>query len=350
MKRLFITSIFRDRTRPLQTLSFIAALVACLSFSTHSPLSYLKESLGNKGCDLKSSPYLSLTACNITDVNLQVNCNNNGTTNNYLDDTYTASVTVEYEDKPASGTLDLTGSGTASVPVSQIGPNSHTFTLAPVSAGIVPVQLSFTATFSLEPACTGSVTETNNNTQQCSVCPVAGAHGQEYPDCWPPEGTGLPACENSLKYAPDPKHPELTPIKYVRTVVHVFQKEDPNDPDNFTVEHLDVIKSFFDGTGGINDFLGNLCPAPDDSSPDISDARFRLINTGTLDYDVFFHQDNRGWGTSIYSVPNCPPLVGNAVATLTNAVRAAHTKIWDWKRWKPSMLRAGPMEQGGPQA
>jgi len=255
---------------------------------------------------LKSSPYLSLTACNITDVNLQVNCNNNGTTNNYLDDTYTASVTVEYEDKPASGTLDLTGSGTASVPVSQIGPNSHTFTLAPVSAGIVPVQLSFTATFSLEPACTGSVTETNNNTQQCSVCPVSGAHGQEYPDCWPPEGTGLPACENSLKYAPDPEHPELTPIKYVRTVVHVFQKEDPNDPDNFTVEHLDVIKSFFDGTGGINDFLGNLCPAPDDSSPDISDARFRLINTGTLDYDVFFHQDNRGWGTSIYSVPNCP--------------------------------------------
>jgi Secretion system C-terminal sorting domain len=287
-------------------LFFMGAFIASLSFSVHHPFSCLKELTEEKSCYTTNPIPLAVTACTITDVKLQVSCDNNGTTNNYLDDTYTAKVTVEYENKPTTGTLDLTGSGTASISVNQIGPNSHTFTLPPVSAGIVPVQLSFTATFSSEPACTGSVTETNNNTQQCSVCPVAGAHGLDYPDCWPPEGTNLPACESSLKYAPDPEHPELTPVKYVRTVVHVFQKEDPSDPDNFTEDHLDVIKSFFDGAGGINDFLGNLCPAPDDSSPDISDARFRLVNTGTLNYDVFFHPDNRGWGTSYYSVPNCP--------------------------------------------
>lgn len=227
------------------------------------------------------------------------------------DDTYTAKVKVDYNNPPSSGSLSLSGDATASVPVLQLSPSggTHIFNVT-MRANGTPIRLK--AFYSIAPDCMLSVEDAGQNGQdaplQCTDLCLGPPYstGQTYPPCWPDElATG--DCEKTINYAPDPDHPELTPIKYIKTIIHVFQKEDPNDPGNFTEAHLSDIKSFFDGQGGINDFYSHLCPASDDGSPDYTDARIRFLNTGTLNYDVFFHQNNNGWGTSFstYEAP-CP--------------------------------------------
>ncbi|HKK78590.1 MAG TPA: hypothetical protein VJ933_03130, partial [Phaeodactylibacter sp.] len=64
-----------------------------------------------------------------------------------------------------------------------------------------------------------------------------------------------------------------------------------------TEAHIDIIRSWFRDSLGANYILGNLCDDPTDSSPHMTDSRMRLLNTGTIGVDVFFHPDNKGWGT-----------------------------------------------------
>ncbi|MGH1387796.1 DUF7507 domain-containing protein, partial [Kordia sp.] len=95
--------------------------------------------------------------CTISDISLSniSSCNNNGTPNNPSDDFFTADVTVDYAIPPASGTLDVTGDGTASVAVSSLGSaTSHTFTnvTLPADGGAI----NLTATFSADTGCTYS--------------------------------------------------------------------------------------------------------------------------------------------------------------------------------------------------
>lgn len=95
-------------------------------------------------------------------------CNDNGTPTS-ADDTFTADVTVTFTDAPASGTLDLSGDGTASVAVGSLGMGTHTFTGVTMSAD--GGAISLTAAFSADAACT----LTNNNAgtapAACSITP-----------------------------------------------------------------------------------------------------------------------------------------------------------------------------------
>ena len=98
----------------------------------------------------------SCTVSSITVSNISA-CNNNGTPSNSNDDTFTANVTVNFSAPPATGTLNLSGDGTASVAVGSIGTTSYTFTSVTMSADGTPIAL--TANFSASPTCT----LTNNN-------------------------------------------------------------------------------------------------------------------------------------------------------------------------------------------
>jgi len=125
------------------------------------------------GVAWRYAPILNVScgaACSIASIavsNISA-CNNNGTPANSGDDTFTANVTVTYAAPPASGTLNLSGDGTASVAVGSIGATSYTFTGVSMSADGTPIAL--TATFSADPVCT----LTNNNAGSAPVsCSVA---------------------------------------------------------------------------------------------------------------------------------------------------------------------------------
>lgn len=110
-------------------------------------------------------------------------CNNNGTPSNSNDDTFTANVTVEFTAPPASGTLNLSGDGTASVAVGLIGTTSYTFTGVTMSADGTPIVL--TASFSADPTC--SLTNNNAGTAPAScsmpICAVNSISAANFSVC-----------------------------------------------------------------------------------------------------------------------------------------------------------------------
>lgn len=95
-------------------------------------------------------------------------CNNQGT-QTPSDDTFTGNVTVTFSTPPTTGTLNLTGDGTASVAVGALGATSHTFTGVTMSADGTPINL--TATFSATPTCTLSNSNAGTAPASCSVAP-----------------------------------------------------------------------------------------------------------------------------------------------------------------------------------
>ncbi|WP_299126397.1 hypothetical protein, partial [uncultured Winogradskyella sp.] len=105
--------------------------------------------------------------CNITAItssNIDA-CNDNGTPTNLFDDTFTADITVTFVATPGSGTLDLTGDGTASV--SAVGLTSpHTFinVVLPANGNAI----SLTATFSAENICPFEDTNVFTAPAECS--------------------------------------------------------------------------------------------------------------------------------------------------------------------------------------
>lgn len=112
--------------------------------------------------------YNCSSACNISEIttsNLSP-CDNNGTNGDPSDDFFTADVTVTFQNATLTGTLDLTGDGTASISVAGLT-SPHTFVgvVLPADGGAI----NLTATFSDDGACT--LTESNAGTapDSCSV-------------------------------------------------------------------------------------------------------------------------------------------------------------------------------------
>ncbi len=101
-------------------------------------------------------------------------CNNQGTPGQG-DDTFTANVTVTFANAPTTGTLNITGDGTASVAVGSLGAGTYTFTGVTMSADGTPINL--TATFSATPACTLNNTNAGTAPASCSVVPVCSVNG-----------------------------------------------------------------------------------------------------------------------------------------------------------------------------
>ena len=118
------------------------------------------------------SAVANCTITNIISSNISA-CDNNGTTNIVSDDTYTADVIVTYTNPPATGTLNLTGDGTASVAVGSIGATSHTFIGVTMTADGTPI--AFTAAFSADAGCIFSKGNTGQAPNQCSVAAPPGA-------------------------------------------------------------------------------------------------------------------------------------------------------------------------------
>ncbi|MBK8566432.1 MAG: T9SS type A sorting domain-containing protein [Saprospiraceae bacterium] len=167
--------------------------------------------------------------------------------------------------------------------------------------------------------CTQTFTFTEErHVRPCSVCLAdSGNFDIERPDCFPNE-TPTDPCDDVLNYAPDPSYLELTPIRYVKVMLHIFQVAPPSDPNqpyhgpqHFTSQHVPLIKSWIDGVEGTNQgIFANLCPAnTNTSSPYISDSRIRfLLEYGEEGKDIFFHANTDHWGNSL---AGCDTFGGN---------------------------------------
>ena len=112
----------------------------------------------------------SYSQCSITDIssNNESICNDNGTSTVTTDDTFTADITVIFSDAPTTGTLDLTGDGTASVSVSGLT-SPHTFVGVTLPAN--GSDISLTATFSDDVACTFTNNTVTTAPSNCSTDP-----------------------------------------------------------------------------------------------------------------------------------------------------------------------------------
>ena len=116
------------------------------------------------------------TACDISEIettNISP-CNDNGTPTDGSDDFFTADVTVSFVNPPATGTLDLTGDGTASVSTSGLT-TSHTFVGVVFAADGGTIEL--TAEFSDSADCDY---EENNAGTAPTPCVTAGVNDNEF--------------------------------------------------------------------------------------------------------------------------------------------------------------------------
>jgi hypothetical protein len=126
-------------------------------------------------------------------------------------------------------------------------------------------------------------------------------------NCWPKD---LPPCQGTLDYAPDAAAPELTPIKYIKFVLHVFQTPDESvmfAPGNFSNSERDIefMRSWFHHPQkGFNAILANICaPMPQVDtfrSPHIGDSRVRFLFDGVEGEDLFFYKNHSLWGGGYY--------------------------------------------------
>ena len=137
--------------------SFSAAPNCALSFTNNNTI----------------QPCSATAQCNISNATITnaSTCNNNGTPTVTTDDYYTANITITFANKPATGTLNLSGTGIVnsplpSVAVSSLIGSSYTFTGVRFRAN--GAASTFTASFSANTACMLNV---NNNTivQPCST-------------------------------------------------------------------------------------------------------------------------------------------------------------------------------------
>ncbi|MEH6763761.1 T9SS type A sorting domain-containing protein [Aequorivita antarctica] len=105
-------------------------------------------------------------ACDITAINTTniSPCNDNGTPSDGSDDFFTADVTITFVNPPATGSLDLSGDGTASVPVGGLT-SPHTFVGVQMPSDGGPINI--TATFSADGACNLNVPNAGTAPDPC---------------------------------------------------------------------------------------------------------------------------------------------------------------------------------------
>ena len=134
------------------------------TFSANGACTFTNNNAGTAPASC-SVPLCAITA--ISTANLSA-CNDNGTPGTPADDFFTADVTVTFANAPGTGTLNLTGDGTANVAVGGLGSTtSHTFTGVQMSADGTPINL--TATFSANTACTFTNANAGTAPVSCSV-------------------------------------------------------------------------------------------------------------------------------------------------------------------------------------
>lgn len=109
--------------------------------------------------------------------------------------------------------------------------------------------------------------------------------------------TSSTSSSNNAEYTPTSGDDIYT----VRVVLHIIQKEDPANPENFRAdvpEHWDYLLSMFDPTGSpggptVNDIYANTQPQAHNGIIDplvVADTRVRFELM-----DILFHQDDIGW-------------------------------------------------------
>ncbi|SDE34154.1 T9SS type A sorting domain-containing protein [Ulvibacter litoralis] len=117
-------------------------------------------------------PPYSCTGCSISDIeatNFSA-CDDNGTNTDPSDDFFTADIVVTFENTPATGTLDLTGDGTASVSVAGLV-SPYTFTGVTLPSDGEAIDL--TAAFSDDAACLVNESNAGTAPEPCSALGVA---------------------------------------------------------------------------------------------------------------------------------------------------------------------------------
>lgn len=273
-------------------------------------------------------PSLLAQQCPISGIEARIirNCNDNGTVPDWEDDYFEVNLTVRFDSLPQQGDLVVAGPllDTIRWPVGQLQGRDSLYLQNlhfKASQQTYPEYIRLSAWFTADPSCVKIVRSagtwkdregvTHRNIKAPKICSVCvgppGSTGGRLPDCFPPE---IPdpddPCSDVTHYAPDPDRPEDTPIQYVKMVLHIFQREDPDslgmhvlnkdDPGNYTREHLDLIRSWFTDSAGINGFFMSIPDDSTDGSIHIPDARIRFLNQGIEGVDVFFHPDNRAWG------------------------------------------------------
>ncbi|MBO6879982.1 hypothetical protein [Winogradskyella sp.] len=110
------------------------------------------------------------STCSITDILLSnsSSCNDNGSASNASDDYYTSDVTITYSNAPASGTIDLTGTGVIGGTTSvAIGTSPQTITGVQLAANGADVEII--ATFSAETTCNYTETVAGSGVASCSA-------------------------------------------------------------------------------------------------------------------------------------------------------------------------------------
>ena len=108
-------------------------------------------------------PTCSITGISISNISA---CNDQETTSS-ADDTFTADITVNFLNAPATGTLSLIGDGSDVISVSGMdSPTTHTFTGVTMTADGGPIALS--ATFSADLACTLTNSNVTTAPTSCS--------------------------------------------------------------------------------------------------------------------------------------------------------------------------------------
>ena len=128
-----------------------SAISLTASFSADVTCTLTNSNAGTApaACSMTPPPVCSVTGITVSNISA---CDSHGTPANITDDTFTADVSVVFSNPPASGTLNLSGDGTASVPVGSLGAGTYTFTGVTMAADGTAIGL--TATFSAAPACT----------------------------------------------------------------------------------------------------------------------------------------------------------------------------------------------------
>lgn len=158
------TSIQLPSVGASQTVNIGFSAVPACSQSITIPASSLQP------CSVAACSISSVTATNAS------TCNDAGTSD-IADDTYTVDVVVNFVNPPATGTLDLAGSGTASVAVGSLSSSTtHTFSgvVLPADGGTS----SLSATFSADAACTFTNSSiTNPVSCSCVMTTVAAVEG-----------------------------------------------------------------------------------------------------------------------------------------------------------------------------
>lgn len=142
------------------------------------PSTFIGQSLasliGGNNCVLTSANFKELIVegsdCEISAISLAniSECNDNGTPDDPADDTFTADVRVTFSNAPATGTLNLTGDGSASVEIEDLGSAmNHTFTGISMSAD--GGEINLTAAFSAEETCTFTNDNAGAAPEACSA-------------------------------------------------------------------------------------------------------------------------------------------------------------------------------------